>query len=422
MSTMPQLLSHVDPEISAVLSGELERQRNTLMMIPSENYASLAVLQAQGSVMTNQYAEGYPRQRYYNGCRFMDEAESLAISRCKELFGAEHANVQLNTGASANMCAYYALLNHGDKIMAMDLNHGGHLTHGKDINFSGKYYNFVSYGVSEKTEVLELDEIRELVKEHKPRMIVVGASAYPRVLDFEKWHAMAAEAGALLMADISHIAGLVAAGVHPSPIPWCDVVTSTTHKTLRGPRGAIIMSKEQYAKQIDKAVFPGIQAGPLMHAIAAKAVCFREAMGEEFRRDQKQTVANCKVLADVFVKRGFRLVTGGTDNHLLMIDLENRIDGKVAADHLEEVGIVVNKNMIPFDTRTPVRPSGIRLGTPALTTRGMKEGEMETIGGCIADILANPESGEIKDRVKSEIAELCAAFPLYREAETAIAV
>ena len=411
---MNKPLAQVDPEINDVLNGELKRQQGTLMMIPSENYASLAVLQAQGSVMTNKYAEGYPGQRYYNGCQFMDRAENLAIDRCKELFGVEHANVQLNAGASANMCAYYGLLQHGDPILAMNLDHGGHLTHGKDINFSGRYYKFSAYGVSKKSEVLEIDEIGALAREHKPKMIVVGASAYPRTIDFEQWHRVAAEVGALLMADISHIAGLIAAGVHPNPAPWCDVITSTTHKTLRGPRGAIIMCKQQYAKQIDKAVFPGIQAGPLMHAIAAKAVCFKEAMGDEFRADQKQTIVNCKRLADVFKKRGFRLVTGGTDNHLLMIDLEDRqLDGKVAADLLDAVGIIVNKNMIPFDKRTPVRPSGIRMGTPALTTRGMKEAEMDLIAGCIADILENPENEAVRKKVQGEIAGLCARFPIY---------
>jgi glycine hydroxymethyltransferase len=415
---MNKMLAQVDPDIYDILNKELKRQQTTLMMIPSENYASLAVLQAQGSIMTNKYAEGYPGQRYYNGCQFMDEAESLAISRCKELFGVEHANVQLNAGASANMCAYYGLLQHGDRILAMNLDHGGHLTHGKDINFSGKYYSFVSYGVSKKTEVLDYDEIGALVREHKPKMIVVGASAYPRILDFEQWHKMAASVGAILLADISHIAGLIAAGVHPDPAPWCDVITSTTHKTLRGPRGAIIMCRQQYAKQIDKAVFPGIQAGPLMHAITAKAVCFKEAMGEEFKADQKQTIVNCQRLADVFKKRGFRLVTGGTDNHLLMIDLEDRqLDGKVAADLLDAVGVIVNKNMIPFDKRTPVRPSGIRMGTPALTTRGMKEKEMDLIGGCIADMLDKPNDEGVKKKVQGDIAALCKRFPLYEALE-----
>jgi glycine hydroxymethyltransferase len=412
---MTRFVSRVDPEMDKILDGELERQRTTLMMIPSENYAGSAVLEAQGSVMTNKYAEGYPGKRYYNGCRFMDEAESLAIERCKELFRVEHANVQLNAGASANMCAYYALLEHGDTIMAMDLNHGGHLTHGKDINFSGKYYKFVSYGVSRETEVLDLDEIRKAALEHRPKLIVVGASSYPRAIDFEKWRALADEAGAMLMADISHIAGLIAAGAHPDPAPWCDVITSTTHKTLRGPRGAIIMCRKEYAAAIDKAVFPGIQAGPLMQAIAAKAVCFKEAQGEEFRRDQKQTVANCLRLAEVFASRGYRLVSGGTDTHLLLIDLEKRIDGKVAADLLESVDIVINKNVIPFDTRTPVRPSGIRMGTPALTTRGMKEDEMSLIAGLIADILDNPEDETVKKKAKKGVADLCRAFPLYPE-------
>jgi len=413
---MNRLLSQVDPEMAQILDGELDRQIHTLVMIPSENYASKAVLQVQGCIMTNKYAEGYPGNRYYNGCRFVDMAESLAIERAKRLFGAEHANVQPHTGSQANMAVYYALLDEGDTILSMHINHGGHLTHGKAQNFSGRYYNFVFYGVDRETEMIDLNYVEDLAKRHRPRLILVGASAYPRILEFDKWREIADRVGAYLMADIAHIAGLIIGGVHPDPVPYCDIVTSTTHKTLRGPRGAFILCRKELAKKIDRAVFPGVQAGPLMHVIAAKAVCFKEAMEPGFKEYQKQIVKNAKTLAHALMERGFRLVSRGTDNHLMLIDLTNKgISGREAADMLEEAGIIVNKNLIPYDPKPPTETSGIRPGTPALTTRGMKEPEMELIADFYAQVLDNPTDISVREKVRQQVKELCDRFPIYQD-------
>ncbi len=404
----------VDPEIAEAILGELERQEYKLEMIASENFASTAVMEAQGCVMTNKYAEGYPGKRYYGGCEFVDVAERLAIERAKELFGAEHVNVQPHSGTQANMAVYMAVLKPGDTILAMDLAHGGHLSHGAKVNFSGKLYNVVFYGVRRDTETIDYDQVRALAKEHKPKLIVVGASAYPRVIDFEAFRKIADEVGACVIADIAHIAGLVAAGIHPSPVPYCEFVTTTTHKTLRGPRGGLIMCKEEFAKDIDKTVFPGIQGGPLMHVIAAKAVALKEALTEEFKEYQRQIVKNAKVLANRLVKHGLRIVSGGTDNHLMLVDLRPiGITGNVAEKALEEAGITVNKNMIPFDPEKPTVTSGIRIGTPALTTRGMGEGEMEEIGDLISYVLKNIDKPEVRKEVKEKVKSLCERFPLY---------
>lgn len=413
---MNKILSEVDPEMADILNGEMERQRTCLVMIPSENYASKAVLQTQGCIMTNKYAEGYPGNRFYNGCEFMDKAESLAIERAKKLFGAEHVNVQPHTGSQANMAAYYALLNEGDTVLAMRIDHGGHLSHGKSQNFSGRYYNFVFYGVERDTEMIDLDKVRELAIKHRPKLIVVGASAYPRILNFKDWREIADSVGAYLMADVAHIVGLIAGGVHPDPVPYCDVVTSTTHKTLRGPRGAMIMCKKELADKIDRAVFPGVQAGPLMHVIAAKAVSFKEALEYGFKEYQAQIVKNAKTLANCLKDEGFRLVTGGTDNHLMLVDLSNKgLTGRQAADLLEEAGIIVNKNLIPYDTRSPIECSGIRPGTPAITTRGMREPEMEIIAKMISDVLNNPNDSTIRKKVREQVRELCHFFPIYQD-------
>jgi len=418
MRHVNRVLSEVDPEVAKILDGEMDRQQNCLVMIPSENYASKAVLQTQGCIMTNKYAEGYPGNRFYNGCRYMDMVESLAIERAKELFKADHVNVQLHTGTQANMAAYYALLEDGDTILSMHINHGGHLSHGRRQNFSGRYYNAVFYGVDENTERIDLNHVLDLAKEHKPKLILVGASAYPRMLDFRDWKEIADEVGAYLMADIAHIVGLIIGGVHPDPVPYCDVVTSTTHKTLRGPRGAIILCKEQHADKIDRAVFPGIQAGPLMHIIAAKAVSFQEASEPRYKELQAQIVRNAKALAECLIKAGFRLVSGGTDNHLMLIDLTNKgVTGREAADLLEEAGIIVNKNLIPFDKKPPMECSGIRPGTPALTTRGMKEPEMETIGRMFSRVLSNPGDSDTRAQVRQEVKSLCQKFPIYEDLE-----
>jgi glycine hydroxymethyltransferase len=418
MRHVNRVLSEVDPEVAEILDGEMDRQQNCLVMIPSENYASKAVLQTQGCIMTNKYAEGYPGNRFYNGCKYMDMVESLAIERAKKLFKADHVNVQLHTGTQANMAAYYALLEDGDTILSMHINHGGHLSHGKRQNFSGKYYNVVFYGVDEDTERIDLDHVSDLAKKHKPKMIVVGASAYPRILDFKNWKEIADEAGAYLMADIAHIVGLIIGGVHPDPVPYCDVVTSTTHKTLRGPRGAIILCKEEHADKIDRAVFPGIQAGPLMHIIAAKAVSFKEASEPVYKELQAQIVRNAKALAESLIKEGFRLVSGGTDNHLMLIDLTDKgITGRKAADLLEEAGIIVNKNLIPFDKKSAMECSGIRPGTPALTTRGMKEPEMEIIGGMFGRTLSNPNDDDTRAQVRRDVKSLCQKFPIYEDLE-----
>ncbi|MFA6450441.1 MAG: serine hydroxymethyltransferase [bacterium] len=414
MSYIDTQLHQIDPQVAKILEGEYERQTKTLVMIPSENYASRAVLQTIGSIMTNKYAEGYPNERYYNGCAYYDMIENLARDRAKKLFKAQHVNVQPNTGASANMAAYYAVLELGDTVLGMSTEHGGHLTHGKNLNFSGRFYDYHSYGVSKKDERLDYDEIREIALRVKPKLIVCGASAYPRIIDFEKFREIADEVGALMMADIAHIIGLIAGGEHPDPVPVADIVTATTHKTLRGPRGAIIMCKSELASKIDKAVFPGTQAGPLMHQVAAKAVCFREAQTFGFKEYQKQIVRNAAILAEVIMEAGFRLTTGGTDNHLMLVDLSDKgLNGRDAADMLEEAGIIANKNSIPNDTRPPMITSAVRFGTPAVTTRGMKEEEMRQIGEWIIQVLTSPRNQDLRIKIRNEVEELCEQFPIY---------
>jgi glycine hydroxymethyltransferase len=404
-----------DPEIAAALDKELDRQQNNLEMIASENFTSRAVMEACGSVMTNKYAEGYPGKRYYGGCEFVDVSEAIAIDRAKKLFNADHANVQPHSGSQANFAAYVACLKPGDTVMGLNLSHGGHLTHGSPVNVSGLYFKFVSYGVRQDTETMDFDQISSLAKEHKPKMIVTGATAYPRTIDFAKFRAICDEVGAILMVDIAHIAGLVAAGIHPSPVPVAEVVTSTTHKTLRGPRAGLILCQEAYAKPIDKAVFPGIQGGPLEHIIAAKAICFKEAMTPEFKQYQAQTVKNAQALAEGLIKNGLRLVSGGTDNHLVLVDLRPfKITGKDAQPALEAVGITVNKNTVPFDPEKPTVTSGVRIGTPALTTRGMKESEMKLIADLIARVLRSQGDEKTKQEVREQVLALCRQFPLYR--------
>jgi glycine hydroxymethyltransferase len=404
-------LRAVDPEVADAIEGELRRQEEGLELIASENYAPPEVMWAQGSVLTNKYAEGLPGARYYGGCEFVDVVEELARERAKRLFGAEHANVQPHSGAQANTAVYFAVLQPGDVVLGMDLSHGGHLTHGHPLNISGKYYRFVPYGVRRDTETIDYDELARLAKEHRPRLIVAGASAYPRVIDFQRIAEIARDVGAMFIVDMAHIAGLVAAGVHPSPVPYADFVTTTTHKTLRGPRGGLILCKARYAEVIDRAVFPGIQGGPLMHVIAAKAVALKMAMTEEFRRYQQQVVANARALAEALTDEGLRLVSGGTDNHLMLVDVGVRgLTGKKAEQLLGQAGITVNKNTIPFDTRGAKLASGIRIGTPAVTTRGMKEKEMRLIGRLVADVLfARARVQSIREEVRA----LCAAFPLY---------
>lgn len=411
-------LKTTDPEIYEVMRRETERQRNKLNLIASENYASRAVLQAQGSIMTNKYAEGYPGKRYYGGCEFVDEAEILAIERAKKLFKAEHVNVQPHSGSQANMAVYLAFLKPGDTIMSMDLSHGGHLSHGSPVNFSGKLFNIVPYGVSRETKTIDYDNLMQLARKHKPKLIVSGASAYPREIDFKRFREIADEAGAFLLADIAHIAGLVVAGIHSDSVPYADFVTTTTHKTLRGPRGGMIMCRAEYAKEIDKTVFPGIQGGPLMHVIAAKAVAFKEAMHKDFIEYQKQIVKNAKKIASELSKQEFELVSGGTDNHLMLVDLTPLdITGKDAEAKLGEAGIILNKNTIPFETRSPFITSGIRIGTPAATTRGMKEKEMVAIAQAIGDILRSMNDAEKLKHVQKNVLELCRAFPIpYDEA------
>jgi glycine hydroxymethyltransferase len=404
-----------DPEIAKLLDQELDRQQNKLEMIASENFTSRAVMEACGSVMTNKYAEGYPGKRYYGGCQFVDQSETLAIERAKKLFGADHANVQPHSGSQANFAAYVAFVKPGDTVMGLNLSHGGHLTHGSPVNVSGLYFKFVSYGVRQDKETIDFDQVRSLAKEHKPKLIVTGATAYPRTIDFAKFREICDEVGAALMVDMAHIAGLVAAGLHPSPVPMSEVVTSTTHKTLRGPRAGLILCKEPYAKQVDKAVFPGIQGGPLEHIIAGKAICFKEALAPEFKKYQEQIVKNAKALAEGLLGNGFRLVSGGTDTHLVLVDLRPyKVTGKIAETVLDEVGITVNKNTIPFDPEKPFVTSGIRIGTPALTTRGMKETEMKTIADLIGRVLKEPENEKSKQAATGSIAELCRAFPLYK--------
>jgi glycine hydroxymethyltransferase len=407
-------LKAVDPEIHQAIADERGRQNFGLELIASENFVSRAVLEATGSVMTNKYAEGYPGRRYYGGCEFVDVAERLAIERAKELFGAEHVNVQPHSGTSANMAVYFGFLKPGDKLMGMDLSSGGHLTHGHRLSYSGRDFQVVAYGVDRETETIDYDAAERLALAERPKLIVCGASAYSRIIDFERFRAIADQAGSLLMADIAHIAGLVAAGLHPSPVPHCDFVTTTTHKTLRGPRAGMVMCKEEFAKDLDRAVFPGIQGGPLMHVIAAKAVAFREALSEDFRGYQQQIVANAKALAARLAGLGFRIVSGGTDNHVFLLDVTKAgLTGKVAEKALDAAHITVNKNTIPYDPNPPLVASGIRIGTPALTTRGMKEPEMELVGDFIAEILRAPEDAEVNAGVKGKIRDLCERFPLY---------
>jgi glycine hydroxymethyltransferase len=408
-------LEKVDPKVSQAIDLETRRQAGKIELIASENFVSEAVLEAQGSVMTNKYAEGYPGKRYYGGCEFVDIVESLAIERCKQLFGADHVNVQPHSGTQANMAVYFAAVAPGDTILGMNLSHGGHLSHGSPANFSGKLYKIVPYGVSKDTETIDYDEVEKLAKEHKPKMIIVGASAYPRVLDFQKFRKIADEVGAVIMADIAHIAGLVCTGLHPSPVPVCEYVTSTTHKTLRGPRGGLVMCKEAFAKTLNSRVFPGMQGGPLMHVIAAKAVAFQEALLPEFKEYQKQIIKNAQAMADELKNQGFRIVSGGTDNHLMLVDLTAKgVTGKDAQEALDRAAITVNKNGIPFDTQGPQVTSGIRIGTPAVTTRGMKEGEMRLIASYIADVIKNINNEQNIQAIAEKVKTLCAQFPLYQ--------
>jgi glycine hydroxymethyltransferase len=407
-------LSAADPEVADAIRHELRRQESGLELIASENVVSLAVLEAAGSVLTNKYAEGYPGKRYYGGCEYVDVVETLAIERAKALFKAEHANVQPHSGAQANMAVYMAVLKPGDTILGMNLAHGGHLTHGSPLNFSGKYFTIVPYGVRAEDERLDYDELDRQARAHRPKLIVVGASAYPRQIDFARIRRTADEVGALVMTDMAHIAGLVAAGEHESPVPYADFVTTTTHKTLRGPRGGLILCREQFAKDINRAVFPGVQGGPLMHIIAAKAVCLKEAATPDFRTYQQQVVRNAARLAAVLSKAGFRLVSGGTDNHLILVDVFSRgITGKAAEAALGRAGITVNKNAIPFDKNPPMVASGIRVGTPAITSRGLREAEMDTVGAFITRVLAAPDDEAVLDSVRADVEALCRTFPLY---------
>jgi glycine hydroxymethyltransferase len=407
------LLSQVDPEILAAIRGEQDRQRHQIELIASENYTSAAVLAAQGSVLTNKYAEGYPGARYYGGCEYVDVAEELARQRAKKLFGANHANVQPHSGAQANAAAYLALLKPGDTVLAFKLDHGGHLTHGMKINFSGHYYNFVHYGVDPETERLNYETIAELAQEHRPRLLLAGASAYPRQFDFSRLRQIADSVGAYLMMDMAHIAGLIAVGLHPDPIPYCDVVTTTTHKTLRGPRGGLILCKEEHARAIDRAVFPGIQGGPLMHVIAAKAVALQEALQPNFKAYQQAVLTNAQVLAHTLIEGGLRLVSGGSDNHLMMVDLRHaNITGQEAETVLHRAGLTTNKNLIPFDPQPPRVTSGIRLGTPAVTTRGFREAEMKIVGQAILNVVFNPHDEAMLSEVRQVTAQLCSRFPV----------
>jgi glycine hydroxymethyltransferase len=416
LSLMQRSLAQSDPEIAAAIANETTRQAEGLELIASENFVSTAVLEAAGSVMTNKYAEGYPGKRYYGGCEFVDVAEALAIARAKALFGADHVNVQPHSGAQANMAVYLTLLKPGDVVLGMNLAHGGHLTHGHPLNFSGKLYTIVPYGVRQDDERLDYEEFERLAHEHKPKVIIAGASSYSRVIDFERMGKVARAVGAPLVVDMAHIAGLVAGGQHPSPVPHADFVTTTTHKTLRGPRGGMVMCRQQYAKDLDRAVFPGVQGGPLMHVIAAKAVCFRDAATPEFKDYQKQLVANAKRLSAAMTAAGFRIVSGGTDNHIVLVDTFSKgITGKAAEAALGAAGITVNKNAIPFDKNPPMVASGVRLGTPAVTTRGMGEAQMDEVAGLIARALATPDDSAALTMVKAEVEQLCRKFPLYPE-------
>ena len=415
MSTLTELagtLAEVDPAVAASIAREEERQRTTLELIASENFASRAVIEAVGTVLTNKYAEGYPGRRYYGGCDFVDEVETLAIERAKELFAVEHANVQPHSGAQANMAVYFGLLKPGDTVMGMRLDQGGHLTHGSNVNFSGKLFEFVSYGVDRETETIDYDEMAALAREHRPKIIVVGATAYPRVIDFERARAIADEVEALLMADMAHIAGLVASGVHPTPVGRAQLITSSTHKTLRGPRGGLVLCDQQYARRVDRGVFPNSQGGPLMHVVAGKAVALREAATEEFRAYSQLTIDNARALGETLVDAGLRVVSGGTDNHLLLVDVTPKgLTGQTAEDALARAGIVVNKNAIPYDELPPATASGIRIGTPALTSRGLGTGELRTVGALIVEILDAPADAAVAERVRGEVRALCDAFP-----------
>ena len=408
-------LKTVDPEIQKAIDQELSRQREKLEMIASENIVSTAVMQAQGSILTNKYAEGYPGKRYYGGCEYVDIVEQLAIDRAKKLFGAEYANVQPHSGAQANTAVYFALLQPGDTILGMNLTDGGHLTHGSPVNISGKYFKIIPYGVDKETERIDYDELERLAKEHQPKLIVGGASAYSRIIDFERMAQIAKSVGAYFMVDMAHIAGLVAAGLHPSPVPYADVVTTTTHKTLRGPRGGLILCRDaEFGKQFNKAIFPGIQGGPLMHVVAAKAVAFKEALSDEFKVYQQQVLDNAKALADELVKKGFRIVSGGTDNHLMLVDLRSKnITGKEAQFLLDEIGITANRNTIPFEPLSPFVTSGIRLGTPALTTRGLKEEDIREVADIIADVIENREDSAVIEAAKAKVQAICKKFSLY---------
>ena len=409
-------LEKVDPEVNQAIKLETRRQAGNIELIASENFVSEAVLEAQGCIMTNKYAEGYPGNRYYGGCEFVDIAENLAIERCKQLFGADHVNVQPHSGTQANMAVYFAAVQPGDTVLGMNLSHGGHLSHGSPANFSGKFYKIVAYGVSRDTETIDFAEVEKIAREHKPKMIIVGASAYPRTLDFQRFRKIADEIGAVIMADIAHIAGLVATGLHPTPVPICEYVTSTTHKTLRGPRGGLIMCKEAYAKTLNSRVFPGSQGGPLMHIIAAKAVAFKEALAPEFKEYQLQIIKNAQALADELKNQGFRLVSGGTDNHMMLVDLTaTGVTGKDAQEALDRAAITVNKNGIPFDTKGPQVTSGIRIGTPAVTTRGMKENEMRQIASYIAEVIKNITNEKKIQAVAEKVKAICAKFPLYQQ-------
>jgi glycine hydroxymethyltransferase len=415
-SPMNSPLAEVDPEIAASISDEERRLAYNLEMIASENFVSEAVLEAMGSVMTNKYAEGYPGKRYYGGCEFVDVAENIARDRAKRIFGCEHVNVQPHSGSQANMAVYLAALNYGDTVLGMNLAHGGHLTHGHPLNFSGRSYKIVPYGVKADSEQIDYDELERLAHEHKPGMILCGASAYSRIIDFERIGKIARDVGAHSMADIAHIAGLVAVGLHPSPVPHMDFVTTTTHKTLRGPRAGMVMCRAQFQKEVDRAVFPTVQGGPLMHVVAAKAVCFKEAMEASFKDYQQQVILNAQVLAHELSNAGFRIVSGGTDNHLMLVNVFVRgLTGAQAEKALERAAITVNKNAIPFDTQPPMKASGIRIGTPALTTRGMREEEMKLIAGLISEVLGDPENESVQASVRTRVKELCERFPIYEK-------
>ena len=408
-------LEKADPEVTAAIKREINRQETKIEMIASENFVNYEIMEAAGSALTNKYAEGYPGKRYYGGCEFVDEVEALAIDRAKKIFGAEHANVQAHSGANANTAVYQAVLDYGDTVLGMDLSNGGHLTHGSPVNISGKSYNFVQYGLDPETEMIDFDNVRELALKHRPKLIVAGASAYPRIIPFDKFREIADEVGAMLMVDMAHIAGLVAAGLHPNPVEYADIVTSTTHKTLRGPRGGLILCREEYAKAIDKAIFPGTQGGPLMHIIAAKAICFKEAMEPSFKDYQKQVIANANALADALIAKGFDLVSGGTDNHLVLVSLVNKgVTGKEAEHLLDEANITTNKNAVPNDPQSPFVTSGLRLGTPAMTTRGFKEDDVRKTVEAIALVIDDPNSADAIQQARDIVKELTDKYPLHK--------